>query len=144
MLHSLTILCKTGLHCETCRKMDEGREWRRSLGKSFRLPGDDIDFACPIGIAWYGKQPTTSPSQIVSFARAAVLGEYVSQEIIDERIATCRECEHRRNNGKRDWCNMCGCALGSEREISNLAAYVEDDSHGCHHPQRAIGKGWKR
>ena len=45
-------ICRTRLHCPTCRDLEGGRAWRESLGKAFKLPEDAPDFECPHGIEW--------------------------------------------------------------------------------------------
>jgi hypothetical protein len=51
-----TIHCRSHAHCKTCRMFNDGRSWRESLLKAFRLPGDLIDFECPEGRGW-GREP---------------------------------------------------------------------------------------
>lgn len=45
-------LCSHRTHCVTCRDLEDGREWRKSLGTAYNLPDNKIDFECPHGIKW--------------------------------------------------------------------------------------------
>src|SRR5690606_8052582 len=93
------------------------------------------------------KRPTPTVRQAATFARAIITGKYVSDEIREEREATCRRCEFQRvdENGS-PWCGVCGCRTSNDaRKIRNLAAYEENLPHwGCKHPYRSAGQGWQR
>jgi hypothetical protein len=47
--------CTSREHCTTCRNKENGREWRRKLGKLYALPGGEVDFTCPIDKPWAGE-----------------------------------------------------------------------------------------
>ncbi len=47
-----TAHCKLRVHCETCRDLKGGHNWRESLRKSLTLPNDETDFECPHGVPW--------------------------------------------------------------------------------------------
>ena len=47
-----TIHCMSKSHCNTCRNLEGGREWRKNLMSLFVLPGDNVDFKCPYGKEW--------------------------------------------------------------------------------------------
>lgn len=88
-------------------------------------------------------------------ARAAWItanAKRVSDEIREERFATCEKCEYARQtalNGQA-YCSLCKCNLSpTEKLLPNLAAIEERlPEWGCHHPQRfhptAPKKGWER
>ena len=42
-------ICQSQAHCNRCRDLLGGRQWRTSLGKFYVLPGRVIDFDCPQG-----------------------------------------------------------------------------------------------
>lgn len=46
-LFTLSQVCTSQKHCQTCRAQEKGRAWRHSLEKAFELPSDAPDFACP-------------------------------------------------------------------------------------------------
>jgi len=39
--------CFERVHCGTCRDLEDGREWRKSIMKHFEVPGNEIDWDCP-------------------------------------------------------------------------------------------------
>ena len=128
------------------------------MSKKFSLPNDNIDFECPYNMPWESKQdpnaksivqsqPIPGPAQVKTFIQAAAKGDYVSDEIIKERLNICRTCEFRRVTEQgNEWCGVCGCKISPDgRKIDNLAAHVEDlPKYGCKHINRNTGKGWKR
>jgi hypothetical protein len=42
--------CLSRFHCETCRSKIDGRIWRESIAKTFKV--SVVDFACPYGNEW--------------------------------------------------------------------------------------------
>lgn len=42
--------CQTGARCELCRNFENGRKWRESMSKFFKI--NSLDWACPFGKAW--------------------------------------------------------------------------------------------
>ena len=90
---------------------------------------------------------TPTARKILSFAKAALSGKYVSAEIVEERMKACGTCEFRRADREgRASCGICGCGLSAEaKRVTNLAAYEENlPAWGCKHPRRAQGAGWAR
>lgn len=55
-----TVHCLSRAHCATCRNLEEGRNWRKSLVSLFVLPNNEIDFKCPYGKDW-GDSGTPPP-----------------------------------------------------------------------------------
>ncbi len=53
-----TIHCLSRAHCNTCRNLEGGRTWRKSLTSLFVLPDEKVDFECPYGKKW---EETTQP-----------------------------------------------------------------------------------
>ncbi len=93
------------------------------------------------------ERPTPTVKRGTTLAAAILTGKYVSTEIVEERMATCRTCDFKRvNNRGVEWCGVCGCKVSAtHRELTNLVAYEENlPKWGCKHPKRAEGKGWKR
>jgi hypothetical protein len=85
--------CTSKAHCETCRKLEDGRTWRRNLTKFFLLPDNNIDFACPHGKEWDGRKPTqpmrAPASPLVAAATPTSLAVPAAEE-------NCSPCERRR------------------------------------------------
>lgn len=47
-----TIHCLGRRHCNNCRNLEEGHNWRRNLLKLYVLPNNNVDFECPYGKKW--------------------------------------------------------------------------------------------
>lgn len=154
-----TIHCQSKAHCQICRNRDGGRAWRRQILDIFKTEVGE-DFACPDGIEWGIKEPplmekpietdsrpAKTLKQAASFGQAILTGEYVSKEILDERIAVCGKCKFLKIDPKGvEFCGICGCKTSAdERKIDNLAAYKENlPNWGCKFPGRPNTGGWKR
>ena len=92
------------------------------------------------------RRPLPTPAQVKTLIEAMFTAKRVAPEIIEQRIAICRQCDKRRVTPQGvEWCRNCGCRVSSKsKEIMNLAAYEENlPKWGCKHPQRKQGKGWK-
>lgn len=46
-------------------------------------------------------------------------GNLVSREVIEERFAICKTCEHFDTKG----CDLCGCCIGKHQSLFNKIAY---------------------
>lgn len=94
----------------------------------------------------FAPRPRPTAASAMTFAEAAILGKYVSDEVREEREAICATCPYSKVDARGRYCNICGCGVSSEeRQIRNLAAYEENPPNwGCKHPQRSEGHGWKR
>ena len=150
--------CTSRVHCEACRNLEGGRKFREIMAQHLTVPGGKIDFICPYNVPWGFKKDSAqlsivekrhlpTPSQVKTFVKAVTTGERVSPEIAKERIETCRTCQFRRVTPEGlEFCGVCGCKVSAnDREITNLAAYVENLPHyGCKAPNRKNGNGWKR
>ena len=95
------------------------------------------------------ERPAVTVTQVVSAAAAILLAKRVAPDVIAARLETCKRCEYIRHNSSGYlWCSICGCKVNGEKGLTNLASYEEGDGvtlkHGCHHPDRANGKGWPR
>jgi len=91
------------------------------------------------------RRPLPTPAQVKTLIEAMFTAKRVAPEIIEQRIAICRECDKRRvTPAGVEWCRNCGCKVSRKsKEIMNLAAYEENlPKWGCKHPQRKQGKGW--
>lgn len=93
------------------------------------------------------ERPMPTRAQGVSAVKAILFSKRVPPEVINARLDICNECEHRAVNAAGfQWCSLCGCLVNGSKGLTNLASYEEGDgvtmTHGCHHPQRAGGKGW--
>jgi hypothetical protein len=67
----LSILCATGVHCDTCRRVDRtGAVWRKGAAAHFDTgAGEAVNFACPAGKPWLGE---LDPAAEVAALPAAV------------------------------------------------------------------------
>lgn len=54
--------CKSRAHCQTCRDREGGRQWRLAISEHYQLPGGEVDFECPYGIAWEDAKPPPAPA----------------------------------------------------------------------------------
>lgn len=93
------------------------------------------------------ERPAPTVVQIVSAAKAILTAKRVAPSVINARIDICRACVYRRQTSAGyQWCSLCGCIVDGKKGLTNLASYEEGDGvkmkHGCHHPDRATGKGW--
>jgi hypothetical protein len=91
------------------------------------------------------RRPLPTPVQVKTFVQAMFTAKRVAPEIVEQRIAICRQCDKRRVTPQGiEWCRNCNCKVSSKsKEIMNLAAYEENlPKWGCKHPLRKQGKGW--
>ena len=89
------------------------------------------------------------------------LGAFLTRQKVDEntrqaRLDACQACELRCTDEDGDFCGAgCGCGLGGSRPVmlrvakalgidADLTLYSEAQGGLCKHPQRHLGKGWKR
>jgi hypothetical protein len=87
-----------------------------------------------------------SVQQGISYMRAVLFGNKVSDEVKVERDATCSMCPFMRvsTDAKTQYCGICGCNTQPKDGVS-MTAYEENLPHwGCKHPKRKEGQGWKR
>lgn len=59
MKHPLRILCDSGVHCDYCRKPENG-QWRADVAAAYEVPATWPD--CPQGKAMGERQPESIPS----------------------------------------------------------------------------------
>ena len=93
------------------------------------------------------RRPLPTVGQVKTFAQAMFTAKRVAPEIVEQRIAICRQCDKRRvTPAGVEWCRNCGCKVSRKsKEIMNLAAYEENlPKWGCKHPLRKQGKGWPK
>ncbi len=88
-------LCRSGAHCSTCRDCEGGRGWRASVMQYARVPGGEVDWACPYGRDW-----ATPPSAPDAATVPSVNPEHLARrELIEveyKRIGdTCIACRAR-------------------------------------------------
>ena len=98
----------------------------------------------PIPIMVSARPPVTA-AKVATFAVAVITGKFVDQATIDQRLAICATCVHRKTDAQgASFCNLCGCSLSPKaKRITNLAAYEENlPAWGCKHPRREQGEGW--
>jgi hypothetical protein len=96
-------------------------------------------------LARHQRRPAPTLSKAASLAVALLTARRVPLEVIQQRVAICRQCEHRRHDERGEWCGVCGCGLSDDqRAVRNLAAYEERlPRWGCKHPRRGEGAGWR-
>lgn len=148
-------ICKSGVHCQACRDKETGRNFRSQIPNSFEPPAGGGDFDCPdkpwgyIGkapatakLAIVAERPRPTIRQVTGLAKAAVIGKYVSLEVLQKRLAICDACPAQRQTKKGDkWCSKCGCGMSDSKKVTNLAAYEENlPEWGC---KFAGGSRWK-
>ena len=119
-------LCDSGK--DICRKCRRARDYRRGIIASFNEP-TDVDFECPKGKTVEDFPQDIEPNifQIgVNFARAMTAeakqrmrpvgsnANRVPPEKVENRLATCRDCEFFVNNKK---CAKCGCYMGFKARL---------------------------
>lgn len=112
-----------------------------------------IENNCPLGRfkEVQDAKPATQNiiQKAITFFEAQVTGKRVSLEIVNERVATCQQCQHRKVSPKgTPFCGMgCGCPT-EPKNSAILKSLVEIEENlpkwGCKHPLRRRGKGWKR
>ena len=66
--------CRCGVHCETCRDREGGREWRLMLMRSYSVPGGAVDFECPHGRPWGYEPADDGRRSSVTMGQAAATG----------------------------------------------------------------------
>lgn len=130
-----------------------------NAGGQWLGPGHTCFDCPPPGSPRYAQRPTPGIAEAFNWAKAFATAGRVSDEVRQEREATCATCEYARQDDRGLWCSQCGCGTSDDsRRIFNLAAYNEGPSHeyevqgtrislpqwGCKHPQRGAGKGWRR
>jgi hypothetical protein len=52
------------MHCEVCRSLESGRDWRTAIAHSFEVDGG-VDFGCPAGRAWIEELPWSTVRQAI-------------------------------------------------------------------------------
>ena len=77
----------------------------------------------------------------LSFAKALLTGQDVSQDRLEKRLEVCAQCDlvNLSESGTMT-CGICGCRL-KEKGLQNLARYEETPEYGCKHPR---GSQWKK
>ncbi len=104
---TISSLCSSRDSCPTCRDLKEGRVWRASLRKAFKLPDDNADFECPHGLRW-GAGPQTKELIRAQAARDVIAA------LAKRRFETCKACEH--STGDGFGCKIKkGCCFGKWR-----------------------------
>ena len=78
-----------GLLCGRCRDLERGRNWRKSVRCQFHVPGDKVDFACPLGKPW-GFVPEEEGA-----GRSRGLGDTVAKITRAVGIKPCGGCKRR-------------------------------------------------
>lgn len=79
--------CTSGLHCATCRDTGKaGTQFRAAMGRSFQLPPDAPDFACPQGKPFTKREPAPSRG----------LGDTIARITKAVGIKPCGGCQKRR------------------------------------------------
>lgn len=81
-----------GTSCRLCRS---SQRYRVTLSHSFRLPGDNINFACPHGVPWPGEAPlhvTAQPPNPKHVSRLLLPGTWLSGFITVATFGLVRPC----------------------------------------------------
>jgi len=55
-------LCVTRQYCNICRNKEDGRKWRKLVGRIYEI--DNEDFECPENIAWLGDTPYAKQDEV--------------------------------------------------------------------------------
>lgn len=76
---SLLPICASGRHCQTCRDLEGGRQWRIDLAMVRMVPDDAPDFTCPRGVEWGYIAPPLPERPALPVA------EFTDEEIEEER-----------------------------------------------------------
>ncbi len=156
-LFVLSDVCKSNVHCETCR--NKNSKMRIKWHEIYELPNNETDFECPYGKDW-GYIKSLEPieikdnkiqvrpnipsfGQMKTFTEAIFTGEYVDEETVKKRMEICDKCEYQKIDPKNSdkFCGICGCGTTAEaRSLKNLAAYKENlPKWGCKFPS---GSKW--
>ena len=64
MLAFVDHICSVDEHCEACRDLEGGREWRRRMQEAFTVPAPAPDWECPHSKPW-GWMPTARPRMTI-------------------------------------------------------------------------------
>ena len=75
--------CKSEAHCAKCRDKEGERHWREGLRAMFELPGNKVDFACPLHKKW--EKPIRG------------LGDLIEKGTELLGIKPCKGCKKRRD-----------------------------------------------
>lgn len=70
MLAFVDHICSVEEHCEACRDLEGGREWRRNMKETFAVPDLAPDWECPHGKPW-GWAPPVRPRMTIAQLVAA-------------------------------------------------------------------------